>query len=123
MQANQKPLILKGIGLIISILPPLLAVFSFFPIWKERGAEAMLSGISLFLILISAVPFFRAVKAALKSPSAPLIWFVLFVLFFSLSKIADDITVISFIGFVSNLAGALFFSLAKRFEVKKTNEK
>ena len=36
----------------------------------------------------------------------------LFVLFFVLSKIADEMTVIAFVGFVSNLLGALLFKLS-----------
>ena len=123
MQTYQKCYVFKVLGVVISTLPPLFAVFSYFPVWKERGAEAMLSGISLFLILISVVPLFRTVKTMLKSPSAAFIWFILFILFFSLSKIADDITVISFIGFISNLVGAFFFSIARRFEVGNNNEK
>jgi hypothetical protein len=62
------------------------------------------------------VPIFRAIKRALASPSAPLLWLVIFLLFLSLSRIADDITVIAFVGFVSNLCGALFFRLAKGSE-------
>ncbi len=41
-------------------------------------------------------------------------WFLCFALFFSLSKIADEMTVISFVGFVSNLIGAGVFKLAGR---------
>ena len=118
MQSNKKFLFFKALGLAFSTLPPLFAVISYFPIWKDRGAEVMLSGLCLFMILISIIPLIRAVKSALKSPSAPFIWLLIFLVFFSLSKIADDITVISFIGFISNLIGAFFFYLARRFEVK-----
>ena len=107
-------LFLKALGLIFSTLPPFFAVISYFPIWSERGGEVMLSAVALCLILISAVPLFRVIKKALASPSAPLIWFVIFMLFFALSKIAEDITVIAFVGFISNLIGALFFALARK---------
>ena len=114
MTFNKRCFVFKALGVIISTLPPLFAVLSYFPIWKERGAEAMLSGLSLFLIMVSVIPLFRTVKSILKSPSAPLIWFIIFIVFFSLSKIADDITVIAFIGFISNLVGALFFSISRK---------
>lgn len=119
MPGNKKSLIFRALGVAFSTLPPLFAVLSYFPLWKERGSEVMVSGLCLFMILISVVPLIRAVKSLLKSPSAPFIWFLIFLVFFSLSKIADDITVISFIGFISNLIGAFFFSLARRFEVKR----
>ena len=117
MQSNKKSLVFKALGVAFSTLPPLFAVLSYFPLWKDRGSEVMLSGLCLFMLLISLIPLIRAVKAALKSPSAPFIWFLIFLVFFSLSKIAEDVTVISFIGFISNLIGAFFFSLARRFEV------
>lgn len=123
MSTKRRCFVLKAIGILFSTLPPLFAVFSYFPIWNERGAEAMLSGLCLFMLLISVIPIIRTVKTALKSPSAPFLWFLIFVIFFSLSKIADDITVISFVGFISNVVGALFFSLARRFEVAKNDEK
>jgi len=106
--------LLKALGLIFSTLPPFVATLSYFPIWRERGAEAMLSGLCLSITLVCALPIFRAIKSALRSPSAPLLWFIIFLIFFSLSKIAEDITVIAFVGFISNLIGALFFTLAKR---------
>ncbi len=110
----KKILILRAIGLIFSTLPPLFAVISYFPIWKERGAEAILSGLSLLLITISFVPLLRAIRNALRSPSSPIIWFIIFIVFFALSKIAADVTVIAFIGFVSNLIGAIFFAFARK---------
>ena len=41
-------------------------------------------------------------------------WLVSFLIFFCLSRIADEMTVISFVGFVGNLIGALFFHLGRR---------
>lgn len=122
MTELKKRIIFNALGLIFSTLPPFFAVLSFFPIWRERGAEAILSGLSLCLILICSVPLVRSFKRALHSPSAPLLWFLVFIVFFTLSKIAADVTVIAFVGFVSNLVGAFFFAIAKRIGERK-NEK
>lgn len=119
MTEENKRLALKVIGLIISTLPPTFCVLSYFPIWAMRGAKVMLSGLSLCLILISAIPLFRAIKTAFRSPSAPMIWFTVFIVFFTLSKIADDITVIALVGFISNLLGTFFFRLSKRSQKDK----
>jgi Co/Zn/Cd efflux system component len=50
------------------------------------------------------------------------LWFISFLLFFSLSKIAEEMTVISFIGFTSNLIGAFFFKLGDRANTGEENE-
>jgi len=121
MLYSKKAFIFRMIGLILSTVPPFVATLSYFPIWKERGAESILSGFSLMLILICALPLFRSVKRFLRSPSMPIVWFIIFVTFFALSKIAEDITVIAFTGFVSNLIGALFFRLAKEKSDKEVN--
>ncbi len=119
MNERNRTVIFKLIGLAISTVLPLSAVITYFPLWKERGAATMVSGISLCLILVSIIPIVRYLKYALKSPSATTVWFVLFVLFFFLSRIAEDMTVISMIGFISNLVGSFFFYLAKSKEEKK----
>ena len=121
MPYSKKTLIFRALGLILSTVPPIVATVSFFPIWRERGAESILSGFSLMLILICAVPLFRSVKRFLHSPSMPIVWLVIFITFFALSKIAEDITVIAFTGFVSNLIGAVFFRLAKEKRGEEVN--
>ena len=51
---------------------------------------------------------------ATKSASSYLLWLIMFLLFITLSKIGEQMTVISFVGFISNLLGAICFKLAKR---------
>ena len=63
-------------------------------------------------MLLCAVPLFKLVRRALSSPSAQMAWFAVFVIFFMLSRIADEMTVISFVGFVGNLVGAILFKTA-----------
>ena len=105
-----------SLGLLFSIAPPLSAILLYFPIWSGRGGGAVLSGFTLLLILLAFIPLFKTAKAALKSPSAYSMWFIVFVLFFMLSKIADEMTVISFVGFLGNLIGSFFFKAARRLE-------
>ncbi len=99
-------------GFILSIFPPVICTASYFPIWKS-GGEAI-SGMVLILLLISALPLYKFLKRALASPASYTIWLILFLLFFSLSKIADEMTVISFVGLVGNALGAVLFNLAKK---------
>ena len=107
-------LLLTAAGLLFSTIPPLWATLAYFPIWNSKGGGAMLSGMTVMLILISFTPLFNLVKKHFKTPSAPILWFVIFVAFFVLARIADEMKVISFAGFIGNVIGAFFFRLAKR---------
>ena len=109
-----KRLLFNALGLFFSVIPVAVAIFSYFPLWLRRGDASILSGISLLLLVAALVPCYRYVRDALRSASAPIMWFFFFVLFFLLSKIADEITVISFVGFVSNLIGSGFFKIARK---------
>ena len=102
------------LGIFFSTVPPLSAVISYFTLWSRSGSVEAFCGFSLFLIFISVLPFYRRLREILKSPSVTTLWFCFFIIFFLLSKIADEVTVISFIGFISNLIGSLFFKLARR---------
>lgn len=117
-----KRLALNVTGLMISIIPVTVSIFSYFPIWAKREDASLLSGISLLLLLAALVPFYKHVRHFLKSPSAPLMWFFSFVIFRLLSRIADEMTVISFVGFISNLIGATCFRLARKCESEDNNE-
>lgn len=116
MIANNTPakrLIFNSLGIIFSVIPVSVSIFSYFPLWVVREDASILSGISLILMLAAFVPCFRYIKTAIFSASAPVMWLVIFITFFLLSKIADEITVIAFVGFLGNLIGAVFFGLAR----------
>ena len=114
-----KKLLLNLIGLCFSVLPVLSAILCYFPTWRARGSGTFACGFLLLLILLALVPLFNVIKSALRTPSAKALWFVMFVIFFLLSKIADEMTVISFIGFITNLIGAVFFKAAERIDGKE----
>ena len=109
-----KRLLFNALGLFFSVIPVGVAIFSYFPLWLRRGDASILSGISLLLLAAALVPFYRYVRNILRSASAPMMWFLFFMIFFFLSKIADEITVIAFVGFVSNLIGSVFFKIARK---------
>ena len=119
---DKRRLVFSFLGLLISVVPTMLAVLSYFPVWQERGGGAMLSGFTLCLFLISALPAIRLFKRIFESPSAPLLWFIAFLLFSALSRIAREMTVISFVGFTSNLIGAYFFTMARKVVKRNENE-
>ena len=108
-----KRLLFNALGLIFSVIPVGVAIISYFPIWIEREDASILSGLALLLCAMALVPLFKYAREALRSASAPLMWFILFAVFFLLSKIANEMTVISFIGFIGNMIGAIFFKIAR----------
>lgn len=111
---DKRRLIFGIIGLLISTVPTAICVLSYFPLWQERGEDCVLSGVALILLLLSLIPLIRIIKGKLKTPASYMVWLIIFVLFFSLSKIADEMTVISFVGFTTNLLGSVFFKLSKK---------
>ena len=119
MKLNNTPtkrLLFNALGLFFSVIPVCVSIFSYFPVWIHREDASILSGLSLLLVAAALIPLYRYVKAALASASAPLMWFILFVVFFLLSRIAEEMTVIAFVGFVSNLIGSLLFRIARASE-------
>ncbi len=126
MKSRMKPknILIYLLALIVSVVPVAAATLSYFPIWKETGGGKLISGFALLLLLLSAKPIFNHFKRELSSPSVPLMWFLLFLIFFSLSRIADEMTVIAFVGFTSNALGALLFRISgmKKGRAVKENE-
>jgi hypothetical protein len=114
--SQAKRLLFNALGIAVSVIPVSVAIFSYFPLWISRNDASFLSGISLLLICLAIVPLFKYLKQFWHSPSAPLMWFLAFILFFLLSRIASEMTVISFVGFVSNLVGSVCFRISKRYD-------
>ena len=81
----------------------------------ESSAQALSGGV-LLLLIMAALPLYKLFKAHFKSPSASTLWLILFVIFFTLAKIAQEMTVISFVGFISNISGAVILRIADRRE-------
>ena len=47
-----------------------------------------------------------------RAPASYTVWLVIFIAFLILSNIAHEMTVISFVGFLGNLIGAVLFKLS-----------
>ncbi len=101
-------------GLAMCIIPPVAATLLYFPAWTARGGEYMLSGIGVLLVLLSAVPMYKSISRCLRSAASYTLWLILFLIFFLLSRIADELTVISFFGTIGNIVGAVFFKISKK---------
>ena len=103
---------LHFLGFSLCILPPAICTLSYFPLWKHDGYQSCIAGGVALLLVICALPLYKLISRRLMSYSSYLIWLFLFLVFFGLSKIAEQMTVISLVGFVGNLLGAICFHLA-----------
>lgn len=115
----RRKLILSSLALAVSVLPPLIAVISYFPVWSSRGSGAVLSGFAALLAVLSAMPLFKLLSRLLSSPSAWMMWLITFIVFFALSRIVNEMLVISLVGTLSNIVGAVLFRAAAAGEKKK----
>lgn len=102
------------LGFLLCIVPPAVCILMYFPFWKEVGYESCIAGGSALLLALCIIPIYKFIKRGLSTYSSYLMWLILFLLFLALSRIAEQMTVISFVGFVGNLLGAICFRLAKR---------
>lgn len=99
-------------GMALCVIPPVCCILLYFPIWIARGGEYVVSGLTVLLLICAALPLYRALRTALRSPAGYTVWLILFIIFFTMSKIAEQMAVVSLVGFIGNLAGAVFFRLS-----------
>lgn len=122
MTNKTKSIILRVIALVLCIAPPMTVTLSYFPLWVEKSTAATLSGSALVLMLLCLVPLMRQIARGIKTPAMWMIWLFLFLLFFALRAIVDELVVITFVGFVSNGVGAVLYKwgeLLSRKDVTK----
>lgn len=116
MTSRTKYIILYVVGLVVCIAPPVVAVLLNFPVWVQKSSAATLSGVSLVLLVLCCIPFYKAILSYIKSASSPVMWLLLFVFCFLFGAIVDEMTIISFVGVISNTVGAVIFKIAKKYK-------
>jgi hypothetical protein len=113
MKNSTKGAIIKTVALGIDVGVPLAATLTQFPLWVEQSAEATMSGLCLVLLGLSVLPFLKQLQEYFKSPSAWVVWGIIFVLLLMLRNIIDQILVVSFAGLVANAVGAGVYNIGK----------
>ena len=106
--------ILHIIGFLLCFVPASVCTMMYFPVWREAGALSCLAGGGALILIIVALPLFKLLRRVLSGASSYMMWLIAFILFFSLSRIATEMTVISFVGFVSNLIGAVLMKIGRK---------
>ena len=107
------------IGFLLCIVPPAVCTLMYFPLWRDLGYESCIAGGTALLLALCIIPLYKMIRRGLMTFSSYLMWLVLFLLFFTLSRIAEQMSVISLVGFIGNLLGAICFYFAKRAKTGK----
>lgn len=118
MKRGIKELTLKLFAVLFSTVPPIIATLSYFPLWCRSGAVTVISGLTLLLLLFSISPVIKLLRRYFASPTSRGLWFFTFVVFFALSKIADELVVISFVGYLGNLISSLLWRFSGRVKIE-----
>ena len=119
---KNKSIILSFVGMVVSIVPPLITTVHYFPIWVERSPSATISGTVTFLGILCFVPLYKKLLQSLKTPSAPVMWGMLAALMFIMKEIANEMFVIAVVGAVSNLVGCAIFKYARKLKRRGAND-
>lgn len=116
MKKTTKGKICKVSAVVIDVAAPLAATISQFPVWVDRSAGATISGLFVLFAFLSAIPFIKQIKAYFKSPSAWVMWCIIFVVLFGLRAIIDEMIVICLIGAVGNIIGAGVYKIGEHYD-------
>lgn len=104
--------ILHFLGISVCVLPPVICTLLYFPLWKSAGAEYVISGGAALLLLLSIIPLYKFIRKLFESAASYILWLIIFLFCFLLSRVIAEVTVIAFVGFVSNLVGAVVLKIA-----------
>ena len=121
MKRTTKGKIFKISALVLDVGAPLAATVSQFPVWVDRSAGATVSGLFVLFALLSAIPFFKQIKAYFKSPSVWVMWCIILVALVALRAIIDEMIVICLIGAAANVIGAELYKLGDHFDPPQNN--
>lgn len=105
MKNSTKGWLIKTIGVLICVLPPLAATCSQFPIWVNRSMEATISGTFIILAFFCCLPLIKYAKYIFRAPAIPLFWAIAYALFFVLRSIIDEMLAVCLVGAISNTIG------------------
>ena len=116
MSTRVKWLSLNILALCCCIVPPSATTLYFFPFWIELGMSAKVSGLSVLILIICALPFWRVLRENFKNPSVKTIWFIGLLAFWLIRPIIDEMIIICAVGFISNVVGSIVFKLRDKFK-------
>ena len=111
---------LKALSIFLCTVPPAAVTIYYFPIWYEVGrVRALAPAISILCFCVSAVPLIRWLSQKIKTPAAWMIWSVMAAVLIVLMQVIEQMVVISVVGAIGNIIGAILWKIANRGEKKE----
>ena len=118
-QPTLKYFLIHAVGLLVCVVPPIIATLEYFPLWFSQ-TETAVSVLSAMVIAVCCLPFFKQIKAYFNgSPASWAFFAVMWLVTMSLNKLIDGVETISFIGMLSNLAGGFIFRVEKHIKARE----
>lgn len=111
MKNSSKGKIIKGVAVGLDVAVPAITAMTQFPVWVQKSSEATVSGLFLMFAALSCIPFINQIKQFMKSPSVPILWIVLLIVFVAIRNIIDEAVVICFFGMIANILGAGLYKI------------
>lgn len=109
----RRGMLFRALGFAFSVLPPLFATLELFPLMTVAGKISVLAIVG---VALACVPFVNHLKSLLASPSAWMMWLIIFLLCVILRALVNEFYTISMLGLAGSVVGAVFFKFAKRGE-------
>lgn len=111
--------ILYYTGLVVSVVAPLIAAATQFPVWTEEVEGGQIGGMFVFIAILCMIPVFNHLKITLKSPSSPLFGIIFFVIVWAFSKIINELLVVSLVYMIANVVGATMCAVGNKLRYGK----
>lgn len=119
MKKTTKGHILYYAGLLVSVVAPLVAAATQFPVWTEEVEGGQIGGMFVFVAILCMIPVFNHLKITLKSPSSPLFGIIFFVIVWAFSKIINELLVVSLVYMIANIIGATMCAVGNKLRYGK----
>ena len=111
---KNKGRILRALGFLFCIVPPVISTLEYFPLFKAQPGKGV-SVVSALLLLVAAIPLWKYIKRALRSPSAWMIWLALYLFSMAFAPIVYQMRVISLVSLCTSIVGASLFKVASKY--------
>ena len=116
MTRHKQGVILYYVGIVVSVLGPLITALTQFPVWTSKVPKTQLGGMFIFTALLSCIPFLKHIRMQLKTPSAVTVWAVIFLICWSMNKIINQLYLIALVGLIANVVGAVLCAVGNRLK-------
>lgn len=104
------------VGIMLCVIPTVVAAASSLPLIANKDAESTLSGVFIVALIAAALPIYKVLIKLLKSPSVAVVLWLFFGVFFLVGKMTPEtikgLTTVFLWGAIGNTLGVISFKLS-----------